>query len=120
VGSERVQNVPLTGGRARILDLTEQPDLQRVNQGYEQFDFHAEGRHIAIEIPGDWTELQQQDVEKALRWRAATDRLFSHYVGKEPGQYVITDVASDHDQHFLIGQRVDDALWQQLGHVGEE
>jgi hypothetical protein len=81
-------------------------------------DFEAAGSHIAIEIPGDWTAMQAQDVE-AAQWREATDRLFSHYVGAEAGQYVITGVATDRSQHFLIGQRVDDALLAHLGHVGK-
>jgi hypothetical protein len=119
VGSERAQNVPLTGARAIILDLPQHPELQRVNEGYEQLDFEAAGSHIAIEIPGDWTAMQAQDMEEAARWREATDRLFSRYVGAEAGQYVITGVATDRGQHFLIGQRVDDALLAHLGHVGE-
>jgi predicted GNAT superfamily acetyltransferase len=119
VGSERAQNVPLVGARALILDLPQHPEIERVNQGCEQLDFAAKGSHIAIEIPGDWSAMQAQDVEGAARGRAATDRLFSHYVGTEPGQYVITGVATDREQHFLIGQRVDDALLAHLGHVGE-
>lgn len=119
VGSERAQNAPLTGARALILALPQHPEIQRVNAGFEQLNFDASGSHIAIEIPGDWTSLQAQNVEDAARWRAATDRIFSHYVGTEPGQYVITGVATDRDQHFLIGQKVDDALLAHLGHIRE-
>jgi predicted GNAT superfamily acetyltransferase len=119
VGSERAQNVPLTRARALILDLPQHPEIQRVNDGFEQLHFEAAGSHIAIQIPGDWTGMQAHNVEDAARWREATDRLFSHYVGAEPGQYVITGVATDRDQHFLIGQKVDDALLAHLGHVGQ-
>ena len=119
VGSERAQNVPLTGARAIILDLPQHPEIQRVNQAYTDLNFDAEQSHIAIEIPGNWTLIQAEHVDEAARWRAATDRLFSHYVGAEPGQYVITGVATDHDQHFLIGQRVDDTLLAHLGQVKE-
>jgi len=119
VGSERVQNIPLSGGRALILDLLQHPEVQRANHGFESLEFAADGEYIAIEIPGNWTEVQQHNVDDALQWRETTDRLFRHYVGTEPGQYVITSVATDHDQRFLIGQRVDDALWTHLGHVGE-
>jgi predicted GNAT superfamily acetyltransferase len=119
VGSERVQNVPLTGGRALMLDLSYHPEVQRVNLGFDELDFEADGDYIAIEIPGNWTEVQQQDEEGALRWRDSTDQLFSHYVGTEPGQYVITGIATDREQHFLIGQKVNDALWEHLGHVAE-
>jgi predicted GNAT superfamily acetyltransferase len=119
VGSERVRNVPLTGGRALMLDLSYHPEIQRVNHGFEALEFEANESHIAIEIPANWTEMQQQEGDAALRWREATDRLFSHYVGEKPGEYVITGVATDHDQRFLIGQRVDGALWTHLGHVGD-
>jgi hypothetical protein len=110
--------VPLSGGRAIILDLPQHPELERVNHGYEALNFEAAGSHIAIEIPSGWTTMQAQEVDEAARWREATDRLFSHYVGSESGQYVITGVATDQDQRFLIGQRVDDALLAHLGHVG--
>lgn len=119
VGSERVQNVPLTGGRALMLDLTYHPEVRRVNLGFESLEFDATESHIAIEIPANWTEVQQQSVDDALRWREATDRLFSHYVGTKPGQYVITGVAMEYERRFLIGQKVDDALWAHLAHVGE-
>lgn len=119
VGSERAQNVSWRAGRALILDLPQHTEIQRVNVGFEMLDFNAASAHIAIEIPGDWTELQGQDVDMAARWREATDRLFSHYVGVAPGQYVITGVAKDGEAHFLLGQRVNDTLWAHLGHVAE-
>jgi predicted GNAT superfamily acetyltransferase len=117
VGSARAQNVPLMGARAIVLDLRQHSEIARVNRGYTQLDFGATASHIAIEIPGDWTLLQAQQVEEAAQWRAATDRLFAHYVGAAWGQYVITGVATDREQHFLLGQRVDDALLEHLGHV---
>jgi predicted GNAT superfamily acetyltransferase len=119
VGSERAQNVPLTRARSLILDLPQHPEIQRVNHGYEGLNFEADDSHIAIEIPGDWTGMQAHNVEEATRWREATDRLFHHYVGIETGQYVITGVATGHEQHFLIGQKVDDALLTHLGRTGE-
>lgn len=117
VQSERVQNVPLTGARSLILDLPQHPEIQRVNDGYDHLHYNAEAAWIAIEIPADWTIMQQFDEAQAARWRAATDDLFSHYVGTAPGQYVITGVATDHERRFLIGQRVDEALWAHLGHI---
>lgn len=119
VGSERVRNVPLTGARTLVLDLARQQGIQRVNDGIAAVDYHADQPYIAIEIPADWTALQQQSLEDALRWREVTDRLFAYYVGSAPGQYVITGVATDEERRFLIGQRVDDALWEHLGHTGE-
>ncbi len=119
VGSERVQNVAITGARAPILDLPQHPEIERVNHNFETLHLEAKGEHIAIEIPEDWTSIQQNNVAEAQLWRETTDRLFSHYVGTEPGQYVITGVATDRDQRFLLGQRVDDALLAHLGHINE-
>lgn len=120
VGSDRVRNIPLTGSRSLILDLARQADIQRVNDGLQGVSYAADQPFIAIEIPADWTGLQQRSVEEALEWRAVSDRLFAHYVGIQPGQYVITGVGIDGDHRFLIGQQVDDALWEHLGHVSQD
>lgn len=122
VGSERAQNVPLMGARSLILDLPQHPEIERVNEGHEQLNFQVESSHIAIQIPSDWTSIQANEVEEAARWREATDSLFAHYVGIEEGKYVITGVAIDYEkeEHFLIAQRVDDALLSHLGHLREE
>ena len=119
VGSERVQNLPLLNGRALMLDLPQHPEIERVNINFESVNFEATNAYIAIEIPDNWTGVQQRSVDEAQRWREVTDRLFSHYVGSNPGQYVITGVATDRDQRFLIGQQVNDALWAHLAHVAE-
>jgi predicted GNAT superfamily acetyltransferase len=120
VGSARVRNIPLTGSRSLILDLAYQGDIQRVNDGLHEIGGAVDKPYIAIEIPADWTELQQRALDEALAWRAVSDRIFARYVGMKPGQYVITGVATEGDHRFLIGQRVDDALWEHLGHVGDD
>ncbi len=117
VESARVRDVPLTGARTLILDLGQHPHIRRVNDGWWHVDFTADSDLIAVEIPADWTALQQRAIEEAMRWRDATDRLFAHYVGSRPGQYVITGVATDGDRRYLLGQRVHDGLWEHLGHV---
>lgn len=120
VGSARVRNIPLTGSRSLILDLAYQTDIQRVNRGLHEVNYAADQPYIAIEIPADWTELQHRALDEAIAWRNVSDRIFAHYVGLNPGQYVITGVAVEDDHRFLIGQRVDDALWEHLGHIGED
>lgn len=119
VGTERVRNVPVLGARSLMLDLPQHPEIQRVNDGCAHLNFDATSEYIAVEIPPDWTDLQQHHIDEAQLWRETTDQLLGHYVGIAPGQYVITGVATDHDQRYLLGQRVDDALWEHLGHVGE-
>jgi len=112
--TNRVRRVPLFHAQSVVMSLATQPSIVRVNDGWQRIDLTADAPGIAIEIPANWTNLQQTHPDEALHWRAATDQLFSHYLGSDPGHYVITDVGVDGEQRFLIARRVDDALWVQL------
>ncbi|MEZ4584608.1 MAG: hypothetical protein R3A10_23740, partial [Caldilineaceae bacterium] len=70
---------------------------------------------LAIQIPADWTGLQSRDLDEAVAWRATTDRIFQRYLGRQPGKYVVTGVGVAGERRYLIAQRVDDALWENLG-----
>ena len=115
VRSERVRAVPLVGSQAMVLDLRRHPNVALVNRGWKDIDYSVRSALIAIEIPANWTELQEQDMDVAIAWREASDRIFSRYVGREAGQYVITGVATRGEKRYLIGERVDDGLWERLG-----
>lgn len=112
--TNRVRRLPLFHAQSVVMSLATQPSIVRVNDGWQRVDLTADEPEIAIEIPANWTNLQQAYPDEALHWRAATDQLFSHYLGNEPGHYVITDVGVDGEQRFLIARRADDALWVQL------
>ncbi len=114
IDSARVQSKPLYDARSTILQLDQHPAVVRVNRGWQQLDFAATAPMIAVEIPANWTALQQQAPDEALEWRSATDRLFAHYIGSQNDQYVVTDVGVTAEQRFLILQRVSDSLWQRL------
>ncbi len=114
IGSSRVRDIPLLDARSTVINLAHQPEIVRVNQGWQTPQFAVDAPLIALEIPADWTKLQQEAPEEALHWRTATDQLFGHYLGSSPGQYVITDVGVDGEQRFLIAQRAHTALWNQL------
>lgn len=114
IGSARVRDVPLYDAQSTILHLAHHPAIVRVNEGWQRLAFTADAPLIAIEIPANWTKLQQEAPDEALQWRTATDQLFSHYLGSTPGRYVITDVGVDGEQRFLIAQRAEDALWARL------
>ena len=116
VGAQRVHQVPLVGARANVHDLRRQPEVDRVNDGTLRVDFDSHAPVIAIEIPENWTLLQQLDLEWAQRWRAVTDQLFGNYIGIRAGQYVVTGVGADGDRRYLLAEQVDDALWERLGH----
>jgi predicted GNAT superfamily acetyltransferase len=115
VGAERVRETPLIGARANVLDLRRHPEIDRVNDGTLRIDFDSRAPVIAIEIPENWTLLQQLDLDSAQHWRAVTDRLFTNYIGIRPGQYAVTGVGADGDRRYLLAERADDALWERLG-----
>jgi predicted GNAT superfamily acetyltransferase len=102
------------GATERILALGDLGEVVRVNWGWAELNWRAMAERIAIEIPTNWTAIQRDDLEAALRWRTATDQLFAHYIGRQPGQYVVTDVGRAGEQRFLIATRVSDGLWEQL------
>jgi predicted GNAT superfamily acetyltransferase len=100
---------------ARVLDLNQELDIVRVNDKWRILTDRPDSQTIAIEIPADWTALQRHDLDAAVRWRTATDRLFQQLIGSQPGQYVITDVGTGGVRRYLIGRRVDSRLWSELG-----
>ncbi|MEZ4730343.1 MAG: hypothetical protein R3E79_24705 [Caldilineaceae bacterium] len=114
IGSSRVREIPLFDAQSVVFNLAHQPEIVRVNQGWQYGDLTVDASLIAIEIPANWTKLQQAQPTEALHWRAATDQLLSHYLGSAPGKYVITDVGVDGERRFLIAQRADEALWARL------
>jgi len=115
VGSERVRAAPMVGARANVLDMAHHPEIVRVNDGWSVLDGAPTAPMIAVEIPNSWTEMQNDDVSAAMRWRDASDGLFAHLIGTEPGQYVVTNVGVKGERRFLVAERSCAALWAQLG-----
>jgi predicted GNAT superfamily acetyltransferase len=115
VGTHRVQEIPPIGSRATVVDLTHHPYIEVVNDGFMLAKMDANAEVIAIEIPAEWTVLQQSDLQAAAAWRAVTDSLFARYIGRQPGQYVVTGVGVYGEKRFLLGERAGDGLWERLG-----
>jgi predicted GNAT superfamily acetyltransferase len=115
VASRRVDDVPLVGSRAEVIDMSHRWQIGRVNDGPHSADLARQDSLIAIEVPLEWTSLQQEDLNKALAWRQVTDEVLQHYVGSDEGKYVITGVGAADERRFLLAERVSPALWQQLG-----
>jgi len=89
---------------APALDVAELP---RVNDGWRGIDRGVvDAPGIAIEIPGDWTGMQAEDLDEAMRWRRATDALFQHYVGHEAGRFMIVGTGAEGAKRFLVAERV--------------
>ncbi len=116
VASRRVDDVPLVGSRSEVVDMDHRRQIPRVNDGPHRADLTRQDPLIAIEVPVDWTGLQQQDLDAALAWRRLTDEVLRHYIGSTQGKYTITGVGAADDRRYLLAERVSPALWQQLGH----
>jgi predicted GNAT superfamily acetyltransferase len=115
VGAPRVQQALVTpSSTVKLIDLNDHPMIIQVNQDWSTINYQADAAQIAIEIPANWTALQRDDFAAAEQWRQVTDALFQHYIGKQPGQYAVTDVAVAGDKRYLVAERVNDALWSRL------
>lgn len=107
------------GQRTQVIDLSAAngsmfSHIVRINDGPKQIVAETDAAQIAIEIPADWSAIQLGNLDEALQWRATTDSIFAQFVGRADGQYVITDVGVDGPCRYLIGNQVNDALWQLL------
>jgi len=100
-----VCGLDISVGKTIILDLSQQPEIERVNQRHLMPNLTATERRIAIEVPPDWQTFQQTSLDEALQWRETTDILFNHYLGIEPGAYIIRDVGRDRKRCFLVAER---------------
>lgn len=115
VGAPRVQQSLMALVETfKPIELHAHPMIIQVNQDWSTINYQANAAQIAIEIPANWTALQRDDFAVAERWRQATDRLFQHYIGARPGQYVVTDVAVAGEKRYLIAEQVSEALWERL------
>ncbi len=65
---------------------------------------------IAIEIPRDWTTLQQSDLTAARAWRANLDDLLLRCLGDGPDQYLITNAVIHRGRAFLLAEQATDKL----------
>lgn len=103
VGSRRVREV-LAGTAAKTArSLPEEEATVVVNEGGQIRRLETDAPTIAVEIPTDWTRLQQEELETARRWRQATDRLLQHYLGAD--RYAVTGVGQAGDRRYLIAER---------------
>ena len=115
VQTERVRAALAADAGATITDLGGDSTIPRVNAGDAMPRLDADASTIAIEIPANWTAMQRDDLDLALRWRETTDRLFAHYLGCAPGRYAITGVGQDGDARFLLADRISPEFLARFG-----
>jgi len=105
IAAPEVQNLEIQAARPTLLDLAKLPEIVRVNQRHERPDLSATAQRIAVEVPRNWQQFQQEHPEQALQWRATTDQLFGHYLGIGSDNYVVSDVGRDGERCFLVAKR---------------
>ena len=111
--SRRAQMALTDAGHTGHREVGADPDLTIVNQAGGSPVFDAATTRIAIEIPADWVAQQRADRTAALRWRDVTNRLLDHYLGLQPGRYVIVDTGVSASRRYLIGERVENRLLEE-------
>lgn len=103
----REGKIPVING-TKIYDPLLGEEIRAINPNF----FHSvDASQIAIEIPVNWTLIQNKDIQLAREWRDITDAIFHEYIGASDGRYVITDVIvlkkkGVANRTFLIGQQI--------------
>jgi predicted GNAT superfamily acetyltransferase len=88
----------------RRRELATVPGVVVLNDGPRPIADAAGAPIVAIEIPTDWTALQQHEPELALAWREATDAILGAVLGFRAGGYVVTDVAQAGERRYLLAE----------------
>ncbi len=114
VRSRRAQRTWEEGKDRSPLEIDGDPEVDVVNRGATAPNFEAAGARIAIEIPADWVELQRRDRAAARAWRDVTSQLLDHYIGVRQGRYILTGTGTSGSRRYLIGDRVDGRLLDEL------
>lgn len=82
-------------------------DVTMINDGPNSYTLETDGENIAIQIPQDWSDLQQSNLSLATKWRDVTDTVLEHYI--RPDRFILTEVVIDSGGKFyLLGQRLED------------
>ena len=114
IRSRRVQATLAMASKEDSCEIGPDTELTIVNQAECNPVFDAVSARIAIEIPADWVALQRADQTAARRWRDVTNRLLDCYLGPQPGQYIITESGNSGARRYLIGERVNRRLLEDL------
>jgi predicted GNAT superfamily acetyltransferase len=115
VSSKRVRQALQAERGKAIVDLRGDTTIPRLNRGGDEPHFDVTAPTVAIEIPANWTAVQRDDRDLAVRWRTTTDQLFVHDLGYQPGRYMVTGVGQDDAACFLLAERVTPELLAAYG-----
>lgn len=97
--------------RSVVLDLANDKSIAFLNDGFRPLAPPLEPPdRFAIEIPDDWTTLQDEDIKAALKWRSTTDALLAAYLGPDEGRYMIADLGRLGARWYLVAYRIGTAF----------
>lgn len=80
----RRSDVSTIGVKKPIIDLSSRADVQRISHKWHESTEMIDSFCIAVEVPANWTALQQSDRKAAFEWRINSDRIFQSLIGIEP------------------------------------
>ena len=80
------------------------------NDGPTDLDIARGSPLMAIEIPRDWTALQQADLMAARTWRTNLDGLLLRCLGDSPDRYRITNAVMHEGRAYLLAEQATDEL----------
>ncbi len=110
-----VQKALSRGRASSALDLDTATEFLQVNENLQGVRYHLDAPRLAIEIPTDWTHLQQVDLPLAQAWREVTDQILTHYLGTESGKYVVAQTGRRGDSRYLIASQIGSAMLRSYG-----
>lgn len=103
VGSERAERIR---GGERILHVFKKllrEGARVINPLSDNWEnIKPDGEKLLIEIPINWTEMQENNVRLAERWRERTDLLFDGIIGTGSEKYVIGGGVVEEERAYLI------------------
>lgn len=114
VRSRRVRQALQATSGQEILSLAQLSTVQTLNDGWTIRPNRVMANTIAIEIPGNWTDLQARAPEESVLWRSTTDQLLQSHLGCLPGKYVVTGVGVEGPRRYILAQRVTAELLEML------
>ena len=80
------------------------------NDGPTDLDIAPGSPLMAIELPRDWTALQQADLMAARTWRTNLDGLLLRCLGDSPDRYRITNAVMHEGRAYLLAEQATDEL----------
>lgn len=103
--------------KKNVYNLGLDKTIKKIDKNEPNIKVNQDTKKIAIEIPSDWTALQNTSPQEALVWREYSDAIFQRYIGCDNGKYIVTGVWEDGSQKYLIAEKLDSALLEKLSAV---